>query len=236
MGEFRAVPADTHARARDLGALSVSGGSADDAQIVADAPVARAQRNADRARDVRGRADRALHDRALQRSPGALRRSSPPARAATGSSPGYLRAVKEEEPNTLVLDAGDDYEKGSIADLRSMGEATRRMIQALPIDVRTIGNHDFAYGESAVLRDVTLSAHPVLAANVHYARRSHAVRPVRRGEVGCVRVGRHRARRGTLRLRRSTGRRRLRRRLRARRSLRTPLARASRGAPRARST
>ena len=65
---------------------------------------------------------------------------------------GWLRAVKDEEPNTLVLDAGDDYEKGSIADLRSMGEATRRMIQALPIDVRTIGNHDFAYGECGVLR------------------------------------------------------------------------------------
>ena len=65
-----------------------------------------------------------------------------------------------------MLDAGDDYEKGAVAELRSGGETTRRMVQALPIDVRTIGNHDFAYGEEAVLRDVSLSAHPVLAANV----------------------------------------------------------------------
>src|SRR5262249_11646627 len=92
-----------------------------------------------------------------------------PGRSRYGFIAGYLRAVKDEEPSTLVRDAGDDYEKGSIADLRSMGEATRRMIQALPIDVRTIGNHDFAYGETAVLRDLSLSAHPVLAANVHYA-------------------------------------------------------------------
>jgi hypothetical protein len=102
---------------------------------------------------------------------------------------GWLRAVKDEEPNTIVLDAGDDYEKGSIADLRSMGEATRRMIQALPIDVRTIGNHDFAYGESAVLRDVTMSAHPVLAANVHYQDGRTPFAPYVAVKVGCVKVG-----------------------------------------------
>ena len=102
---------------------------------------------------------------------------------------GYLRQLKEEVPDTLVLDAGDDYEKGSVAELYSMGETTRQMIQALPIDVRTIGNHDFAYGEAAVLRDVALSAHPVLAANV--ARRSEKgpFAPFARVDVGCLKVG-----------------------------------------------
>lgn len=102
---------------------------------------------------------------------------------------GYLRSVKAEEPNTLVLDAGDDYEKGSIADLRSLGEATRRMVQALPIDVRTIGNHDFAYGEAAVLRDVALSAAPVLAANIRDTRGPSPFLPYVAAKVGCVRVG-----------------------------------------------
>ncbi len=104
---------------------------------------------------------------------------------------GYLRALKDDNPRTLVLDAGDDYEKGSIAELRSMGESTRRMIQALPIDARTIGNHDFAYGEDAVLRDVLSSAHPVLAANVR--REGEEGEPTFasfvRIDVGCVRVG-----------------------------------------------
>jgi len=86
-------------------------------------------------------------------------------RSRYGYIAGYLEALKESTP-TLVLDAGDDYEKGSLAELRSMGEATREMIQALPIDLRTIGNHDFAYGEEAVLRDVSGSRHPVLASNV----------------------------------------------------------------------
>jgi 2',3'-cyclic-nucleotide 2'-phosphodiesterase (5'-nucleotidase family) len=98
---------------------------------------------------------------------------------------GYLRALKTERPATLVLDAGDDYEKGALAELRSNGETTRRMIQALPIDVRVIGNHDFAYGEDAVLGDLAQSTHPVLAANIKH----EAFKPYARVDVGCVRVG-----------------------------------------------
>jgi 5'-nucleotidase / UDP-sugar diphosphatase len=98
---------------------------------------------------------------------------------------GYLRATKADKPETLVLDAGDDYEKGALAELRSGGETTRKMVQALPIDVRTIGNHDFAYGEKAVLADVTGSSHPVLAANIDHP----AFKPYTALEVGCVKVG-----------------------------------------------
>ncbi|MBS2020416.1 MAG: bifunctional metallophosphatase/5'-nucleotidase [Deltaproteobacteria bacterium] len=105
---------------------------------------------------------------------------------------GYLEKLRAETPETLVLDAGDDYEKGALAELRSHGETTRRMVQALPIDVRTIGNHDFAYGEEAVLRDVRESAHPVLAANVRHPGFADDAQPFRRFvriDVGCVRVG-----------------------------------------------
>ncbi len=111
---------------------------------------------------------------------------------------GAIADARRKNPNTLVLDAGDDYEKGSLADLRSMGEATRQMIAVLGIDVRTIGNHDFAYGEAAVLRDVTRSRHPVLSANI----KKNAPRDSERGDsgdspflpyvevdVGCVKVG-----------------------------------------------
>lgn len=105
---------------------------------------------------------------------------------------GYLRQLKRERPETLVLDAGDDYEKGALAELRSNGETTRQMVQALPIDVRTIGNHDFAYGDDALLKDVRQSAHPVLAANVRHAKRAAEEQPFRpfvRVDVGCVKVG-----------------------------------------------
>jgi 5'-nucleotidase / UDP-sugar diphosphatase len=102
---------------------------------------------------------------------------------------GYLRQLKDEVPETLVMDAGDDYEKGSIAELRSMGESTRQMLQAMSIDVRTIGNHDFAYGEAQVLRDLLSSAHPVLAANVGYADGTSPFLPYASFVVGCVKVG-----------------------------------------------
>jgi 2',3'-cyclic-nucleotide 2'-phosphodiesterase (5'-nucleotidase family) len=106
---------------------------------------------------------------------------------------GAIEAAKREQPNTIVLDAGDDYEKGSLTDLRSMGEATRQMIQSLGIDVRTIGNHDFSYGEAAVVRDVTESAHPVLGANVHRkgpgGGEPSEFLPYVEAQVGCVKVG-----------------------------------------------
>lgn len=103
----------------------------------------------------------------------------------------YLDLLKKAQP-TLVLDAGDDYEKGSLAELRSNGETTRQMIQALPFDVRTIGNHDFGYGETVVLRDVRLSSTPVLAANLRHPGMTAAKQPFRpyaRLDVGCVKVG-----------------------------------------------
>ena len=75
---------------------------------------------------------------------------------------------------------------------RSNGEATRQMVQALPFDIRTIGNHDFGYGETTVLRDVRLSGTPVLAANLRHPGMSAAKQPFRpyaRFDVGCVKVG-----------------------------------------------
>lgn len=104
---------------------------------------------------------------------------------------GYLKRLKSAQP-TLVLDAGDDNEKGALAELRSSGEVTRQIVQTLPIDVRVIGNHDFAYGEAAVLRDVRLSRHPLLAANIAhtgYPASDQPLRPYARFDVGCVRVG-----------------------------------------------
>lgn len=110
-------------------------------------------------------------------------------RSRFGYLAGYLRWASETGPS-LVLDAGDDYEKGAITELRSDGEATRRALALLPIDARTIGNHDFAYGEDALLRDVGESAHPVLAANL--TRRDGGPNPFQSYAaftVGCVRVG-----------------------------------------------
>lgn len=102
---------------------------------------------------------------------------------------GFMRAVKDEVPATLVLDAGDDYEKGALVDLLTNGAATRRIVHALPLDVRTLGNHDFAYGEDAVRADVRESPHVVLSANVRDPSDKTLFRPFVKLDVGCVRVG-----------------------------------------------
>lgn len=68
-----------------------------------------------------------------------------------GSSPvarvrGYFEQVRRENPYAIFTNAGDDYEKGSIAEEVSRGLATRKIVQAMHYDVRTIGNHDFSWG------------------------------------------------------------------------------------------
>ena len=73
-----------------------------------------------------------------------------------GSSPvarlrGYFEQTRRDNPYTLFTNAGDDYEKGSIAEEVSRGLATREIVQAMHYDVRTIGNHDFAWGIDELL-------------------------------------------------------------------------------------
>ncbi len=68
-----------------------------------------------------------------------------------GSSPvarvrGYFEQARRENPYTIFTNAGDDYEKGSIAEEVSRGLVTREIVQAMHYDVRTIGNHDFSWG------------------------------------------------------------------------------------------
>ena len=102
---------------------------------------------------------------------------------------GAIRDVRATTPATLVLDAGDDYEKGSLLDLRTAGEATRRVLHAMPIDARVLGNHDFAYGPALVREDVRKSPHPVLLANVRDPEDAKLFQPYAAFEVGCVKVG-----------------------------------------------
>ncbi len=87
-----------------------------------------------------------------------------------GSSPvarlrGYFEQVRRENPFTIFTNAGDDYEKGSIAEEVSHGLATREIVQAMHYDVRTIGNHDFAWGVDELLAFSRDPVSVVLASN-----------------------------------------------------------------------
>jgi 2',3'-cyclic-nucleotide 2'-phosphodiesterase (5'-nucleotidase family) len=118
---------------------------------------------------------------------------------SSGSSPlarlrGFYERTKQENPFTLLTNAGDDYEKGSIAEVLSRGRTTRQVVQAMGYDVRTMGNHDFAWGLEEALAFSRDPRAIVLASNVEMiGDQPDAQKP---GwidyavlTVGCVRIG-----------------------------------------------
>lgn len=93
-----------------------------------------------------------------------------------GSSPmarvrGYLEATRRANPYTLFTNSGDDYEKGSLAEQLSQGHTTRQVVHSLGYDVRTLGNHDFAWGLEELLRFSQDPRAAVLCANARLPRK-----------------------------------------------------------------
>ena len=97
----------------------------------------------------------------------------------------YYQSVLAENPYTLFTDAGDDYEKGSIAEVLSRGRDTRLATFDMGFDVRTLGNHDFAWGETETLRFSHDPKAVVLASNTRYIGQN----PVGFGGVDYAEIG-----------------------------------------------
>ncbi|MFH0782825.1 MAG: metallophosphoesterase [Pseudomonadota bacterium] len=119
-----------------------------------------------------------------------------------GTSPmsrvrGYYESVKKDNPFTVFTNSGDDYEKGSIAEELSRGRSTREVVQAMGYDVRTLGNHDFAWGIKELLLFSNDPKAAVLSTNTRINRRIDSpLRDIPAGftdftvlTVGCVRIG-----------------------------------------------
>lgn len=104
----------------------------------------------------------------------------------------YYERTRLDSPYTIFTDGGDDHEKGSVAELLSEGLSTIDAVRALELDVRVIGNHDFAWSLDELLEFTSDPHAAVLTANHHY----HGAEPSRWHaeeyrviQVGCVRVG-----------------------------------------------
>jgi len=104
---------------------------------------------------------------------------------------GYFNSVLAQDPRALLLDGGDDHEKGSLADVLSRGLATNEVTRAMRFDVRVLGNHDFAWGEAGARDYMRDPSGPVLGSNLTPVRRSTEPAPAFFAvkQVGCVRVG-----------------------------------------------
>lgn len=114
--------------------------------------------------------------------------------APDGSSPlarvrGFVEQVRRENPFTVFTNAGDDYEKGSIAEELSQGRTTRQVVQAVQYDVRTLGNHDFAWGLAELLAFSHDPQAVVVAANTKMSGSGSGWVDYAELSVGCVRIG-----------------------------------------------
>lgn len=95
------------------------------------------------------------------------------ARAVEGSSgemgfakvAGIFEAYKAENPNTLVLDAGDAVHGTTFATLMS-GSSVAEAMNLMGYDVMAPGNHEFNYGTERLLELADSLNFPVISANV----------------------------------------------------------------------
>ena len=104
----------------------------------------------------------------------------------------FYENAKQQQPYTLFSNGGDDYEKGSVAETLSMGAATREVTFAMEFDVRTIGNHDFAWGEEELLDFANDPHAQVLASNTTYSGddpAGFAANSYVEFTLGCIQVG-----------------------------------------------
>jgi 5'-nucleotidase/UDP-sugar diphosphatase len=96
---------------------------------------------------------------------------------------GYCDQVRAENPSTVFCSAGDEMEKGSIVDLISEGASTIEIYKELGLDLRAVGNHDFAYGLETLRRFVKEPGGVVLCANQSVGQAFHQF------ELDGVRIG-----------------------------------------------
>jgi 5'-nucleotidase/UDP-sugar diphosphatase len=116
---------------------------------------------------------------------------------AHGNSPvarivGYWKRVQASREFSIFTNAGDDFEKGSVAECMSDGETTLRVTRLAGYDVRCIGNHDFAWSEESVLAHSDDPVGQTVSSNVTYSGATPERWKARTTvilERGCVRVG-----------------------------------------------
>lgn len=103
----------------------------------------------------------------------------------------YHRQALSDTPYTLFTNGGDDFEKGSVAEMVSEGAATVAAIQAMEFDVRVVGNHDFAWGADTLLQHAEDERAAVIASNSHYQgdAQPFAARDIVAIQLGCLKVG-----------------------------------------------
>ncbi|MBQ3291489.1 MAG: bifunctional metallophosphatase/5'-nucleotidase [Mogibacterium sp.] len=77
---------------------------------------------------------------------------------------GYVNKIKEEQPDTLYCIAGDVFQ-GSLIDSDFQGLSTMEILNMLPIDIMSLGNHELDYGISHMLFVAKCADFPIVNTN-----------------------------------------------------------------------
>lgn len=98
-----------------------------------------------------------------------------------------IKAAKAENPNTLVLDAGDTLHGQTFATI-SRGQSIVDLMNIVGYDAMVPGNHDFNYGQERLLELKETMNFPLLAANITKADKSDLLSPYVIKEVDGVKI------------------------------------------------
>ena len=78
----------------------------------------------------------------------------------------YLRNKQKENPNTVLLSAGDMWQGSSESNL-TYGNIITEWMNDLDFTAMTLGNHEFDWGEQYIEQNAALAEFPILGINVY---------------------------------------------------------------------
>lgn len=102
---------------------------------------------------------------------------------------GFVDAVRAERDDVLLLDAGDQLEKGDMLAYRTHGRATYEALARIGYDALTIGNHDIVFGIDYMREMDALLGDRLVLLNFLDRNGEPVFRPSRIVEVNGVRIG-----------------------------------------------
>ncbi len=99
-----------------------------------------------------------------------------------------ISKVRTENPNVLLLDAGDTLHGQTFATLNK-GESIVKLMNLMKYDAMTPGNHDFNYGQDRLLALAGEMTFPLLSANIKKADGKTLLPASAIKEIGGIKVG-----------------------------------------------
>ena len=79
-----------------------------------------------------------------------------------------IQDIRNQEPNVLLLDAGDIYQ-GTPYFNKFGGELELKLMSKMGYDAGTIGNHDFDNGIMGIVKQLPNASFPLLCANYDFS-------------------------------------------------------------------